>query len=157
MARKDAEASLAIAELHKLETVLGSSYFRLGEIDMLFEDYDSAVENYQRSLDHYHGTDCERGDYRYHLGEALYRLGKKEEAKEQLYLGLKEIQDHADQVDSFLVHVWESGAHMRLADLLRTDEPEKAKEHLAKAEEIINSDPKLVIRKRQLAELKKQF
>lgn len=157
MAQKDAEASLAIAKLHNLKNLLGSSYFRLGEIAMLFDDYSQAIKQYRKSLVHYIGTDCEKGDYRYHLGEALYRLGEKKEGKEQLEQGLKEIQDNSDQVDSFLFYVWESGAHMRLADLLRDDEPAEAKKHLVKVEKIISADPKLVIRKRQLESLKKQF
>jgi len=156
MAQKDAEASLAIAKLHDLKNLFGSSYFRLGEITMLFDDYSHAVEYYKQSLDHYFGTECEKGDYRYHFGEALYRLGKKKEGKKQLKQGLREIQDNSQEVGSFLFHVWESGAHMRLADLLRDDDLSEAKKHLAEAEDIISSDPKLVIRKRQLELLKRE-
>lgn len=154
LARHDAEASLELAKLHDLTEMLGSSHFRLGEISMLFEDFPQAIKHYQQALENYVGTNCEKGDYRYHLGEALHRSGDKEVGLQQLQQGLKEIQDHRDEVDSFLANVWESGAHLRMADLLRDDDPEKAQQHLAAAEKIINSDSKLVIRKRQLVELK---
>ena len=154
-ARQDARASLELVELHDLQIMRGSSYFRLGEMEMLFEDFTQAVDYYRQALVNYTGTGCEKGDYRYHLGEALYRSGDKEEGRRELEQGLQEIQDNAHQVDSFLAHVWESGAHMRMADLLQDDEPEKTQQHLAAAEKIIDADPKLIIRKRQLAELKK--
>jgi len=157
LAQKDAEASLVLVELHNLETMRGSSYFRLGEIAMLFSDYSLAVDHYRQALTNYAGTNCEKGDYRYHLGEALYRLGKKEEGKRELEQGLKEIQDYSQEVDDFLAHVWESGAHMRLAKLLKDDEPIKAKQHLVAAQKIIAADPKLIIRKRQLVFLTKKF
>jgi hypothetical protein len=44
---------------------------------------------------------------------------------------------------------------MRLAELLTEKNRERAKEYLRQAQEIIENDPKLVIRKRQLAEFKK--
>ena len=157
LAQHDAQASLAIAQLHDLKTLLGSSYFRLGEIAMLFDDYGQAVEYYQQALANYHGTNCEKGDYQYHLGEALYRLGQKAEGKKELVQGLQAIQANAHEVDSFLAHVWESGAHLRLAELLKVDEPAEAQQHLTAAEQIITADPKLIIRKRQLEELKKNF
>jgi tetratricopeptide (TPR) repeat protein len=157
LAQHDAQASLAIAQLHDLKTSLGSSYFRLGEIAMLFDDYDQAVKYYQQALTNYHGTNCEKGDYQYHLGEALYRLGQKAEGKRELTQGLQAIQTNAHEVDGFLAHVWESGAHLRLAELLKTDEPAEARQHLATAEQIINADPKLIIRKRQLKNLRGDF
>jgi tetratricopeptide (TPR) repeat protein len=153
LAAGDAGRSLKIAEEHNLTNVFGSGYFRLGEIAMLSQDYKKAIRDYGHALDLYVGTMVEKGDYRYHLGEALYKDGEKENGKEIILQGLKEIQDNAPEVDSFLAHVWESGCYMRLADLLRMDEPEKAKEYLKKAKLISDSDEQLVIRRRQIKEL----
>jgi hypothetical protein len=44
---------------------------------------------------------------------------------------------------------------MRLAELLAEKDLKKAKEYLQQAREIIENDPKLVIRKRQLVEFEK--
>lgn len=157
LATKDTAESLAIAQKHQLRNVFCSSYFRIGEIAMLAKDYKGAIENYEKALTFYVGSTAEKGDYRYHLGEAFYRSGEKEKGKNIILQGLKEIQDNSSEVDPFLIHVWESGCYMRLAGLLKDDEPGKAKEYLQKAQSISNSDEKLIIRKRQINELIKKF
>ncbi|OGM54622.1 hypothetical protein A3F62_04820 [Candidatus Woesebacteria bacterium RIFCSPHIGHO2_12_FULL_44_11] len=157
IAQKEAEASLEVAQQHDIKDKLSSCYFRLGEIAMIFEDFSKAINWYQRALENYQGSLSEKGDYRYHLGEALYRNGRKEEGKKAIFEGLSEIQKGASEVDPFLVHVWESGLHMKLADLLRGDEPDEARKHLDTSREIADSDPKLIIRRRQIEELSKSF
>jgi tetratricopeptide (TPR) repeat protein len=156
-AKMDAEAMLSVAKMKKLEKKLATSYFRLGEVEMLFINYKKAVYFFKKSLKHYEGSVSEKGDYRYHLGEALYRLGKKSEGKKTMLKGLNEIERGKGEIPSFVVNVWKSGCYARLADLLREDEPEVARKYLLKTEEIVNSDDRLIIRKRQLAELKKKF
>ena len=91
------------------------------------------------------------------MGEAKYRKGDKKEGKGLILKGLEEIRKGAKELDPFLIHVWESGVHMRLAELLRKDEPKESKLHLQKAQEIANSDEKLVIRRRQIKELTKKL
>lgn len=155
IAKKEAEASLEIAQKNNLKHKLGSCYFRLGEIAMIFKEFPTAIDWYKKALENYEGSLSEKGDYRYHLGEALYRSGQKEQGKETMFEGLSEIQEGALDVDPFLVHVWESGLHMKLADVLREDEPEEAKKHLDEARKIASSDPKLIIRRRQIEDIAK--
>lgn len=152
-ARKDAEGGLAIAQDKKLNEYVGVCYFRLGEAFMLIEDYESAVKNYELALDNFYGTLCERGDYRYHYGEALFKAGRKGEGKRIMLTGLEEIQNNRSDVDSFLANVWESGCYMRLAQLLKREKSRQAATYLEKARSIIDSDPRLIIRKRQLYEM----
>lgn len=157
LGQKDAESSLAITQKHNVSDVISSCYFRLGESAMLFEDYKKAVDNYKKAIDTYVGFKAERGDYRYHLGEALYKNGKKEKGKKIMLQGLREIQENARETDSFLIHVWESGCYMRLAELLRDDEPDMAKKYLNNAQKIAKSDPRLIIRRRQISQLSNKF
>ena len=157
LAQKDAEAMLAVAQEYNLQDKLDTAYFRLGEVAMLFEDFRSAIDYYNKALVVYRGPLSEKGDFRYHLGEAIFRSGDKKKGKETILAGLKEIRQGASELDPFLIHVWESGVHMRLADLLGDSEPEEAKKHYLKAKEIAESDPKLVIRRRQIAELGEKF
>ena len=157
LAMKDAELSLTIAKRHDLANVISSCYFRLGEVAMLTNDYKKAIENYQQALNFYNGTTAEKGDYRYHLGEAFYRSKEKEKGKEIILQGLREIRDNSPEIDPFLIHVWESGCYMRLADLLKDDEPEKAEEYLQRAQSIVELDKKLIIRRRQIRELANEF
>lgn len=156
IAQKEAEASLEIARKHAREKI-SSSYFRLGECAMLFKNYSEAVLNYQEAIDTFDGSQAEKGDYRYHLGEALVRAGRREIGMKIFLKGLSEIEQGRPDVDPFLANVWQSGAHMKLADLLRDDQPEEARKHFAIAKEIADSDPKLVIRRRQIAELESSF
>lgn len=157
LARKDAETMLEITKEFDLEDKYHTSYFRLGEISMIEERYDDAVKHYEKSLEVYRGPLAERGDYRYHLGEAIFKTGDEERGKQTVLEGLKEIREGASELDPFLIHVWESGAHMRLAELLGKTEPREAKKHLEMAKEIVGSDEKLVIRRRQIKELEEKL
>lgn len=157
LAKKDAEAMLAIAQEKKIKTKLSTSFFRLGEVDMLYKNYDSAIANYQKARKYFSGIKAEKGVFRYHLGEAVYENGDKDKGHKLMLEGLHEIQQNAQGVDPFLIHVWESGCYMRLFYLLRVDKSDLARGYLAKAGEIVNSDPKLVIRRRQFKELSKMI
>jgi len=157
LAQKDAESMLEIVKDRGLKDKLSTSYFRLGEVAMLFENYPQAINNYKLSLEHYTGPLSEKGDFRYHLGEALYRRGQKKNGKKTMLAGLKEIQDGAVKVDDFLINVWESGCYGRLAELLKDDDPKEAVRYLEKAEKIAKSDKRLIIRRRQIKELRKKF
>ena len=157
LAQKDSEASLSIAEKYNLTEIIGSSYFNLGKTAMLFKSYKEAIKQYELAIEKYHGTNTEKGDYYYHLGEAFFKDNQKEKGKETILKGLKQIEDYADEVDPFLVHVWSSGCHIYLAKLLKEDNPQEAKESFDKAKAIIDSDDKLIIRKRQIKELAKDF
>lgn len=157
LAQKSAETMLSICQEFKLKEKLPTSYFRLGETAMIIDDYKKAINYYKKALKVYVGKLSEKGDYRYHLGEALYTSGKKERGKKAMLRGLREIRKGAHEWDPFYIHVWESGVHMRLADLLRDDESEVARKHLEKAKRIAKTDPKLVIRRRQVEELAKSF
>ncbi len=157
LARKDAESMLEVAKDKKLNDKLSTSFFRLGEVAMLFEEYPEAIKNYRQSLKYYVGPLAEKGDFRYHLGEAMYRNNQKEEGKKAMLDGLAELKKGASEVPGFLNHVWQSGVYMRLADLLRKDEPKEAKKYLKEAGKIIESDKRLVIRKRQLKDLERSF
>jgi hypothetical protein len=55
--------------------------------------------------------------------------------------------------DSYLINVWTSGGYMHLAEILVNDSPQQSKIALQKAKNIIDSDDRLIIRRRQLATL----
>jgi tetratricopeptide (TPR) repeat protein len=153
LSKKDAEAMLVIAQEKGLKDKFHTSYFRLGETATLFTDYPSAVEYFSKALKTYQGPLSEEGDYRCHLGEALYLNGQKEKGKTAILQGIREIEQGASETDSFLINVWRSGALMRLAEVLSKDESEQARTYFNEAKKIIDSDERLVIRKRQLEKL----
>lgn len=155
MAEKDATESLRIVKQHKLSAMLAFCYFHLGEVAMLFNNFREAIRNYKMAIEHCRKENTEKGRYRYHLGEALFRNGQKEKGKVNILAGLAEIRANVTESDSFLIHVWESGCLLRLAELLRIESPAEARTYLAQAKRIINSDKRLIIRRKQLEKLSK--
>lgn len=147
-AEADTKLMMMFAQDKRVKNYVAKSYFLMGEITMLKKEYTQAIEWYQKAIDAMADT-AEKGDFVYHLGEALYRAGKKQDGLAAFKIGLTLLMDHEAEVDSFLFHVWLSGLNLRLAELLSVDDPEKAKQILAQAKDIIDADERLIIRKRQ--------
>lgn len=156
LAQKNIKKSLNLSLAKKL-TNIHTGYFRLGDVFMLSNNFSKAIINYKKALELYPKNDSIKGDYQYHLGEAQYRNGDKKDGLKNLLDGLNLIQKYHSLTDSFLIHVWESGCLMRLAELLVLDNPIKAKEYLKLAQKIIQSDNKLIIRRRQFDKLAQEL
>jgi len=147
LAYYSALSSLEIAKNYNLKDKIYRSYFRLGEMEILQKNFKKAIEFYKKSLDLYPQEESEKGDFQYHLGEAQCLKGDTKNGLENLSSGLTKIRQYRDSTDSFLINVWESGCLMKL--FLFT----KDKNYLEDAQKIIDSDPRLIIRKRQIAAL----
>jgi tetratricopeptide (TPR) repeat protein len=147
LAYHSALSSLEIAKHFKISAKVHRCYFRLGEMEMLGNNFLKAEKFYLKAFLKYPKEEAEKGDFQYHLGEAQYRAGKKAEGLKNLLDGLKLIEKYESSTDSFVYHVWRSGCLMRLGELT------KDKKYLEKAQKIIDSDPRLIIRKRQIAAL----
>ena len=144
LALGSATASLNIAKKYKQNDILYRCYFRLGEVDMLSQEYKSAIKNYQKAINLYPNINSEKGDFQYHLGEAQYKSGDIKVGLSNLLTGLKTIQEYRDSTDSFLINVWESGCLIKLFTYT------KDKKYYNLAKKIIDNDDRLIIRKRQL-------
>jgi len=156
LAQNYAQKSLNLSQSKKLNN-LHTCYFRLGEIEMLKNNFSSAINYFQKALKFYPKNNSEKGSYQYHLGEAQYRHGDKKVGLNNLLNGLEIIQENKSKTDSFLINVWQSGCLMRLAELLRKDNPSQSQKYLSQADKIISNDSRLIIRKRQLTDLKNKF
>lgn len=154
LATDAAQKALAAAKKHALTELLPFCLFRFGEIAMLSGDYPLAIDFYTQTLASYSHDDAQRGDFQYHLGESQYRNGETMTGFNTIMQGIRMIEKHEKTTDSFFWHVWLSGGYLRLAELLWKDDPKQAHEYLAQAADIIEHDDRLVIRKRQLEELK---
>lgn len=145
--------SLKIANAHNINDIFHRLYFRLGEIQMIAGSFDKAIESYEKSLSLWDDENAEKGHVTYHLGDAEYAAGKMEKGIAHVREGISMIAKYEQETDSFLFHVWLSGGYMTLAKLLKITDPIEAKSFLAKAQAIIDGDPRLIIRRRQLEEL----
>lgn len=152
LSKKDSESSFEIAENFGVTEILYRCYLSLAESEKLLDNLTKALEYYQKAFDLYPFDNAEKGRYQYHLGEIEYKTGDKENGLKNLLTGLETIRKFKSETDSFLINVWETGCLMKLAELLKTDSPADSQKYLSEAEKIIISDPRLLIRKRQLEE-----
>lgn len=158
LARKEAESMFAIAQEHGIHDRDYLIHFLFGKSCIFLKDFKSAEVEFKRAVDLYPHNNAEKGDWVAHLGEAIYKNGRKEEGERVILEGIHQIHAHQNAEDSFKINVWISGAYLRLAKILISDQKiEKAKIYLSKGEEIILKDPRLVIRKQQLETLKKHL
>lgn len=157
LSKKDSESSFEIAENFGVTEILYRSYLSLAESEKLLDNPIKALEYCQKAFDLYPKEDSEKGRYQYHLGEMQYKTGDKKNGLKNLITGIETIRKFKDQTDSFLINVWETGCLMKLAELLKTDSPADSQKYLNEAEKIIISDPRLLIRKRQLEEFYKKY
>lgn len=157
LARKEAEAMLAIAQEYSIHDRDRLIHFFLGKSSVFLHDYPAAESEFALAVALYPQENAEKGDWLAHLGEAIYQNGRKEEGEKIMPEGIQQIQAHQEGVDSFRINVWTSGAYLRLAKLFIDDgKPEQAELYLFRGEEIILKDPRLIIRKQQLDILKKK-
>lgn len=148
--KKEAEAMFEIANEHNLLDRLYLIHFLNGTSASLLKDYSVAEKEFTKAVELYPSDNAEKGDWTAHLGEAMYRNGRKEEGEKLILQGVKKIEQNASQINSFTFNVWVSGAYLRLAKLLKLDNKEESQYFLNKAKRIINSDERLVVRKQQL-------
>lgn len=154
-ARKEAETMQKIAEEKSLNDLEFLVYFYLGKTDLLLKNYDSAEKEYEKAIHLYPREDAEKGDWMIHLGEAAYLAGNPESGKKWMDMGISKMEEHRLETDPFLFNIWTSGAYLRLAKIYtKKGDLKSANEQLQKAEAIISSDPRLVVRKEQLEALK---
>lgn len=146
-----AQSSLQIAKQYHVDDLLFRCYFNLGEVNMLTKDYRSAVDNYQHSFGLLPDNSIERCRALSHLAEAQFFNGNKLNVTKNLIKSLNILHKCKNQVDDYIANVWETGILMKLAAIT------KDQKYITASEKIINSDDRLVIRKRQLEELKSKL
>ncbi len=160
-AKHSAMASVEIAENSGDKTALAIPYFNLAKVQETLGQFQEAVSTYKKALDNVINNPPavhkvpERpaivADFKVHLSTCEYTAGDKS-ALERAEAALADLEAHPD-IEGYNQHVWVSGGHMRIAEMLKEDDLEKAKQHLQKAKDIIDSDPRLTIRLSQWQKL----
>src|ERR1051326_2554666 len=152
--KADCNLMLDLVEQYNLKLYKSIAYFRLGEVYRHGNNYAQAAKYYRLALKYFKGPLSQKGDWRYHLGAALYFSGKEKQGMKEFFRGVDEIKVGSKKVDSFLYHVWQSGAYMQLAQMLAKKHKKIARGYLQMAKEIINSDRRLIIRRQQIKWIK---
>jgi len=151
-----------LSEKYGNESSNAISYFHLAELyDEFWKEYPRAIDYYNKSLAILRKNPPPGHDFPgcvQNIEAHLFYC----EAKNGDYTAIERLEQAAKKIMNMKNHVyerdvWASGAYMKLASLYKGNNAEKSVRALQKAEEIINSNPKLTIRKKQLDELKKSF
>lgn len=162
LAKHAAEASVELAEKSGDPKALALPYFNLakaqeeiGELSTAIKSYQKAVQNMVSNPPDEHGIrPAVVADMIIHQSTAEYKNGDKG-ALERALAALVDLEG-ADE-SKYNKDVWRSGAHMRIAQMLKNDDLAKAEEHLKAAKEIIDSNPDLKLRKAQWEKLATSF
>ncbi len=161
IAKYEMMAAVEIAESSGQKDALSLPYFNLakvqeslGELHNAVSSYKKAVENMVNNPPSQHNRPAVLADMMIHLSVCEYRSGDKSGLERSL-TALADLEG-ADEV-KYNKDVWTSGAHMKIAEMLKDDDLNKAKEHLQKAKEIIDSNPDLKLRAAQWLELSKKI
>lgn len=161
IAKKWAEASVELARKSNIKEALALPLYNLAKCQEATSDLEDAVKNYKEAVQNLeqnppasHNRPAILADFKIHLANAEYRNGDKS-ALDRSLSALSDLE--SSQEDDYNKHVWLSGAHMDIASMLQDEDLDLAKKHLKEAEEIIKSDPKLVIRALQLEKLSQKI
>ena len=155
LAKHIAMASVEIAQKGNDPKALAIPLFNLGKTEQTLREYGKAIENIKEAISHMmqnpppqHNRPSVVLDMTLHLSVCEYKNGDKAalERAEKALLNLAT----AKEPDQYFNDVWLSGGYIEIAEMLKADDPQKAKESLQKAREIIDANPKLTLRKKQL-------
>lgn len=163
-AEEAAVKGIEIAEDHNLEGDRARPYFNLAKVQEQKGKINEAVESYRKSIKIFqeenpslHNRSGVLADMKIHLATCEYKAGDKS-AYISALSAMDELADSDEEtVSKYNYDVWMSGAQMKIAEMLKSDDLEKAKKHLDEAKEIIDANPELKIRKEQWEKLAKDF
>ncbi len=173
IAKSEMVASVEIARGSGDKTALALPLFNLakvqeelGELQEAVKTYTEAIQEMENNPPEMHNRPSVLADMKVHLATCEYMAGEKNalERAEQALRDLEKSneveyneQSSHTRGNSYNKDVWVSGGHMRIAVMLKEDNPQKAKEHLQKAKAIIDANPDLTIRKTQWEKLTTSF
>ena len=119
------------------------------------EYFQKAIEIFQKNPPPENNRPAVLSDMKAHLHANQYLSGSKT-AYKKLLEDIKKLEADT-QEPRYNLDVWLSGAHMRAAQILAEDNPEKSQEHLQKAKKIIDSNNELVLRAQQWEKLNQKL
>ena len=157
VAKAEMQTSVEIARSLDDKTALALPLFNLAKVYAELAENEEAIKVFKEALtaiEHNppesHNRPAVIADFKIHLATAELKNGDHS-ARIRLEQFIKDLAESDE--DLFNKNVWLSGAYMNLAHLLQKQDPKAAKEYLQKSKEIIDSDHRLILRKKQWQKL----
>ncbi len=162
LAKYEMMAAVAIAKESGKKESLAMPLYNLAKLQEDLGELQDAVHTYKQAVDNMENNPPERhknpsvlADMQAHMTTCEYKAGDKtalERAKKAL-----SVLEEAEEPNAYNKDVWITGGYMKIADVLRKDDPKKAREYLQKAKQIIDANPDLELRKKQWEKLNASF
>lgn len=163
LAKYEALAGVEIAESLDDPSALVMAYRGLAKVLEQLEDWKGTARYFTEALRAFeknpppeNNRPAVASDLKAHLAFAVYKSGDKKEGVKIMDTAVSELEKDTEE-EKYNKDVWLSGAHMRAATMLQSDNPKLAKRHLQKASEIIKSNSELKLRAKQLDRLEKSL
>ena len=178
-AKGEMSASVEVARSLNSDEALVQPLFNLAKVLEDLGENENAVQSYRETVSKGEITlsktkPAALADIKLHLAVCEFKNGNRSslERAEQALLDLQNAQsqsdyDHKDSSyndldfypssESYNLKVWVSGAHMKLAEILREVDLEKAKHHLEEAKKVLDTDERLILRFKQWQKLAAKF
>lgn len=157
------EESVGIIKESGQKVGLGIPLYNLAKWYELTGEYEKSVESMKEALEALDASPDDpqsilsvKAEIGTRLASIAYRLGD-ESARLQFDKALSDLISNPNP-DEYTQKVWVSGAHLHLADsMIARGDHEGARVEIAKAGIVINSDPRLTLRAKQLAKLQQKL
>jgi tetratricopeptide (TPR) repeat protein len=169
LAAQSATTGIEIAKFHNLNSAVSLPTFNLAKVQEELGQYGEATETYQDAVDAFIATpptnDNNRAgvlaDMKIHLYTCAFKAGDQSALPKALD-AITELENSNEKtVSKYNFVVWMSGGHMRIAEILKTTDLERAKTHLEEARKLIDENiqalPDLKLRKGQWEKLNASF
>jgi tetratricopeptide (TPR) repeat protein len=161
VAKHEALAAIEVAKNNSDPSVSMMPYMNLGRIQDTLGEFKDAAESYSKAVEimqshppKEHNRPGVLADMKVHKEVVLYKLGDKS-VVDRVLQALSDLEKTDEP--KYNKDVWMSGGYMKLAEALKEDNTEKAKEYLDQAKKIIDANPQLTLRARQWEKLAKTF
>lgn len=133
---------------------LAKSQEALDELEEAIKVYKEAIQVMEQTPSERHNRPGVLADMKIHMGICEYKHGDKT-ALSRVETALGDLEDSGEY--KYNLDVWLSGGYMKLAEVLRQTDSQKAREYLDKAKAVIDSNSELKLRLAQWEKLAAQF
>ncbi len=164
LAKHEAMAGVEIARSFEQKDMIILPLFRLGQVQDDLGEFGEAVKSYKEAIEIFgtnppetHNRKGVLADMQIRLAVAEYKAGD-ELALSRVLIGIEDLEKSGEkEVSKYNYDVWLSGAHMKIAEMLKATDMDLAKKHLNKAKKIIGGNSDLKLRKGQWEKLNESF